>query len=451
MTKKLLMRTYGCQMNVYDSDRMADALTPLGYQTTENLEEADMVILNTCHIREKASEKVFSELGRLRDAREDRKKREGKSLLICVTGCVAQAEGDEILKRAPYVDIVLGPQTYHRLPQMVAEIERQRKLGHTRTKLLDTDFPTESKFDLLPEMQNPQGVVSFLTIQEGCDQFCTYCVVPYTRGAESSRPLEQVVAEAKKLVELGAREIILLGQNVNAYHGKNQRGEKSTLADLIREVVKIPELLRIRYTTSHPTDMRDDLIEIHATEPKLMPLLHLPVQSGSSSVLKGMNRKHTREEYIEVIEKMKRVCPQIAFSTDIIVGFPGETEEQFEETLSLVEYVGYTQAFCFKYSPRPGTPAALREDQIDEKVMSKRLERLQDLLKILQTTFNKNSLDKVETILLERKGRDKGIMLGKTPYMQWVQVEASDDLMGQEIKVAIEEAETFVLKGRLVQ
>jgi tRNA-2-methylthio-N6-dimethylallyladenosine synthase len=376
LAKKLFIRTYGCQMNVYDSHRMADVLAPLGYEPAEAPDDADMVIVNTCHIREHASEKTFSELGRLRDIKEERKA-QGQQTVLAVAGCVAQAEGEEILARAPYVDIVLGPQTYHRLPEMVARATRGSG------GVLDTEFPVEPKFDQLPE-PSAHGLTAFLSVQEGCDKFCTFCVVPYTRGAEYSRPVSAIVKEAESLVGKGVREITLLGQNVNGYHG--DKGEK--LGQLIRRLAEIPGLHGLRYTTSHPRDMDDSLIEAHRDVPQLMPFLHLPVQSGSDRILAAMNRQHNAADYLKIIDRLRAARPDIALSSDFIVGFPGESDEDFQATLKLVEQVGFAQAYSFKYSSRPGTPASTMAGQVPEPVKEERLAALQELLQIQSRRFN---------------------------------------------------------------
>ncbi len=419
MAKKLFIKTYGCQMNVYDSARMADVLAPLGYRLTDRPEAADMVILNTCHIREKASEKLFSELGRLRPVKAER-----GGQILAVAGCVAQAEGEEIFRRAPHVDLVFGPQTYHRLPEMVARATR------AEGAVLDTDFPVESKFDHLPEAASAPGVSAFLSIQEGCDKFCTFCVVPYTRGAEFSRPVAAIVEEARHLVANGAREITLLGQNVNAYRGPGPKGEAAGLADLIRALAAIEGLLRIRYTTSHPRDMDADLLRLHGEEAKLMPFLHLPVQSGSDSVLERMNRGHGADAYRELVATLRRHRPDIALSSDFIVGFPGETDEDFEATLALVEEMGFAQAFSFKYSPRPGTPAALMPDAVPEAVKAERLHRLQTLLGQSQRAWNAKMLGRTLPVLFEQAGRHRNQLIGRSPYWQAVHVEAPEAAIG---------------------
>ena len=439
-TKKLYIKTYGCQMNVYDSARMADVLAPLGYAPVESAREADMVILNTCHIREKAAEKVFSELGRLKPLKEAARRRGGR-MLLAVAGCVAQAEGAEILARAPHVDIVLGPQNYHRLPELVATATR-RAGG-----VLDTDFPVESKFDHLPGASAPQGVTSFLTIQEGCDKFCTFCVVPYTRGAEFSRPAAEVIEEARGQVEAGTREITLLGQNVNAYHGAAPDGGEWGLGRLVRALAEVPGLARIRYTTSHPRDVDDELIGAHRDVAELMPFLHLPVQSGSDRILAAMNRRHTAGDYLRTLDRLRRARPEIAFSSDFIVGYPGEIERDFEATLALVRAAGFAQSFSFKYSPRPGTPAAAEPDQVPDSVKSERLQRLQELLESQQRAFNRSQVGRTLDVLLERPGRHPGQLVGRSPYLQPVHVLAPAQLVGSLVPVRIAGAEPNSLAG----
>jgi tRNA-2-methylthio-N6-dimethylallyladenosine synthase len=443
LAKSLFIKTYGCQMNVYDSARMAEALGPLGYAPAAGPEAADMVILNTCHIREKAAEKVFSELGRLRGAKAERR-RLGANMIIAVAGCVAQAEGAEILRRAPYVDIVLGPQTYHRLPEMVARASRGAGAQ------LDTDFPAESKFDHLPESSAPPGVGAFLSVQEGCDKFCSFCVVPYTRGAEASRPMAAVLAEAKHLVAGGAREITLLGQNVNAYHGGDAGVADCGLGGLIRRLAALPGLLRIRYTTSHPADMDEALIAAHGEVEQLMPYLHLPVQSGSDRVLQAMNRRHRAADYRRIVERLRRARPDIALSSDFIVGFPGEGEADFAQTLALVEEVGFATAFTFKYSPRPGTPAAILVDQLPEPVKEERLARLQALVARQAGDFNRAMLGRVLPVLFEKPGRHAGQLIGRSPYLQAVHAAADARLVGRLGEVRIEEVHANSLGGRLI-
>ncbi|MBI1238045.1 MAG: tRNA (N6-isopentenyl adenosine(37)-C2)-methylthiotransferase MiaB [Alphaproteobacteria bacterium] len=443
MAKKLFIKTYGCQMNVYDSARMADLLGAIGYAPSEEPDGADLVILNTCHIREKAAEKVYSELGRLRRAK-DEKARGGGRMLVAVAGCVAQAEGDEMLRRAPLVDMVVGPQAYHRLPEMIARIER----GAGRA--LETDFPPEDKFDALPQESAAQaGPSAFLTVQEGCDKFCTFCVVPYTRGAEFARPVAQVMAEARRLVAAGARELTLLGQNVNAYRGLDEAGETVTLAGLIRRLSDIPGLARLRYTTSHPRDMSADLIAAHRDVATLMPYLHLPVQAGSDRVLAAMNRQHTGDDYRRLIERIRDARPDIALSGDFIVGFPGETDKDFEATLALVREVNYAQAFSFKYSRRPGTPAAAVPGQVPEPEKKARLAALQDLLRAQQEAFNRATLGRALDVLIEREGRHPGQKIGRTPYLQPVHVRAPDAAIGDILRLRIEGVEPNSLKGAL--
>ena len=449
VAKKLHVKTFGCQMNVYDSARMADVLAPLGYRSTTELEDADLVVLNTCHIREKAAEKVYSELGRLRALKRSRE-RDGGEMLLAVAGCVAQAESEEVAARAPFVDIVVGPQAYHRLPAMVAQASRSRRTA------VDTTMPPESRFDHLPEeLAGPQpgrGVSSFLTIQEGCDRFCTFCVVPYTRGAEDSRPAAAVEAEAQRLVAVGAREIVLLGQNVNAYHGAandETDAEELDLAGLIGRLAAIEGLERLRYTTSHPRDMTPALIRAHGAEPKLMPFLHLPVQSGSDRVLDAMNRGHTADRYLRLVEALRAAQPEVALSSDFIVGFPGETEADFEATLALVREVEYAQAFSFKYSPRPGTPAAERDDQVPGEVAAERLSRLQRPLDEQKRRFNASMVGRTLPVLFERRGRHAGQIAGRTPFMQWLHVDGDDTLIGTVGEATVIEASPNGLAGVL--
>ena len=445
LKKKLFIKTYGCQMNVYDSCRMADVLAPHGFAPVDSPDDADMVILNTCHIREKAAEKVYSELGRLRHIRE-RRAAEGRQTVIAVAGCVAQAEGEEMRARAPFVDIVLGPQTYHRLPEMVARAARAGGV-------VETDFPVEAKFDELPEAAAPQGPGAFLTVQEGCDKFCTFCVVPYTRGAEFSRPAAQILAEARRLVAQGSAEITLLGQNVNAYRGaapggSGSAGERWGLARLIRALAEIRGLARIRYTTSHPRDMDEALIEAHADVPALMPFLHLPVQSGSDRILAAMNRGHRAADYLALVDRLRRARPDLALSSDFIVGFPGETEADFEATLALVRAVNYAQAFSFKYSPRPGTPAALAGDQVPEEIKTARLHRLQAELWEQQRRFNESKIGTVMPVLLDRPGRHPGQLIGRSPWLQPVHLDAPARAMGRIVEARIAAATLNSLTGR---
>ncbi|MEX2298997.1 MAG: tRNA (N6-isopentenyl adenosine(37)-C2)-methylthiotransferase MiaB [Dongiaceae bacterium] len=457
MAKRLFIKTYGCQMNVYDSARMADVLAPLGYAPTDAPESADMVVLNTCHIREKASEKVFSELGRLRTLRRERRDA-GGDMIIAVAGCVAQAEGAEIQRRAPHVDIVVGPQAYHRLPELVARAERAA--DPDRRGVMDTDFPVESKFDFLPESASLPSVSAFLSVQEGCDKFCTFCVVPYTRGAEFSRPVAAIEAEARRLVERGTREITLLGQNVNAWHGAAPNDETSGdeasgdetwgLGRLIRHLARIDGLARIRYTTSHPRDMDDALIAAHGDEPKLMPFLHLPVQSGSDRVLASMNRQHTAADYRAIIAKLRSARPDLALSSDFIVGFPGESEADFLATLDLIEQVVYAQAYSFKYSARPGTPAASMPDQVPEPVKAERLARLQALIARQQVAFNKAMRGREVDVLVDRPGRYPGQFGGRSPWLQSVHLAADFDPTNSILRVEIVDVHPNSLAGRIV-
>jgi tRNA-2-methylthio-N6-dimethylallyladenosine synthase len=443
-TKRLHVITWGCQMNVYDSGRMADVLAPLGYGPAPTPEAADMVILNTCHIRDRAAEKVFSELGRLRLVKQARQAAGGK-MILAVAGCVAQAEGAEILARAPYVDIVLGPQTYHRLPEMVARASR------AAGAVIETDFPVEDKFDFLPDAAAPQGPTAFLTIQEGCDKFCSFCVVPYTRGAEQSRPTAAILAEARRLVATGAREITLLGQNVNAWHGAGDDGAPSSLGRLVRGLADIPGLARIRYTTSHPADMDDDLIAAHGEVPALMPFLHLPVQSGSDPVLAAMNRRHTAADYLRLIDRLRAARPDIALSSDFIVGHPGETEADFRATLDLIGRVGFAQAFSFKYSQRPGTPAAAAPRQVEEAEKDFRLQELLALLRRQQTAFNTACLGLTVPVLFTGPGRRPGQIGGRSPWLQPVHVTGPADLIGAEVPVTVTAANPNSLSGTLNQ
>lgn len=449
MDKKLFIKTYGCQMNVYDSQRMADLLKPHGYALSTTPEGADVVILNTCHIREKATEKVFSDLGRLKPF----KKTKEDKMILAVAGCTAQAEGKEITRRAPYVDLVIGPQMYHRLPEFLIRTERKKKSSQNRRKsYIETDFPIESKFDFLPEQKEaPQGSTAFLTIQEGCDKFCTFCCVPYTRGAEDSRPVSSIIKEAKNLVSLGAKELTLLGQNVNAYHGKSLHSKKEWgLGQLIQELAIIPGLERIRYTTSHPRDVDEELIIAHKTVPQLMPFLHLPVQSGSDRILKIMNRGHTSALYRNIIEKFRSASPDIAFSSDFIVGFPGETAEDFAETLKLVNDIDYAQAFSFAYSPRNGTPASIMESQISEEEKLERLYVLQDLLRAQQERFNTSCIGKNYPILFEKIGKYPNQYVGRSPYLQLVHVYSPNPIIGKILPVRIEKLHTNSLEGTLL-
>jgi tRNA-2-methylthio-N6-dimethylallyladenosine synthase len=441
LPKKLHIKTFGCQMNAYDSERMAEALEPQGYALTQDLAEADLVILNTCHIREKAAEKVYSELGRVRIEKE-RRKSKGLETLVAVAGCVAQAEGREIIARAQVVDIVIGPQSYHRLVGLVTEV------SGTSTGVVATEFPAEDKFAHLPERSEARGRVSaFLTVQEGCDKFCTFCVVPYTRGAEFSRTAADIIAEAESLAATGVREITLLGQNVNAYHGEGPNGRPWSLAKLLRQLGEIPSIDRLRYTTSHPLDMDDELIALFGEEPKLMPYLHLPFQAGSDRILKAMNRRHSAAEYEDLIGKVRETRPDIALSTDIIVGFPGETDEDFEETLALAARARFAQAFSFKYSARPGTPAATFERQVPEETKRGRLRALQALLDKDRHEFDRKTVGRRLEILFEGRGRKPGQIAGRSPYLQAVHVEGPDELIGQIAAVDILAASPNSLTG----
>jgi tRNA-2-methylthio-N6-dimethylallyladenosine synthase len=427
---KVFVKTFGCQMNVYDSERMAEALKLEGYAETGRIEEADLVILNTCHIREKAAEKVYSDLGRVRQVKDERRAA-GRETMVAVVGCVAQAEGAEIAVRAPVVDLVVGPQSYHRLPALIARARAQEGA------VVDTDFPEEEKFAHLPERAPQRAVAAFLTVQEGCDKFCTFCVVPYTRGMEYSRSVADLEKEARRLVATGVREITLLGQNVNAYHGEGPDAEPWSLAQLIRRLARIDGLQRLRYTTSHPGDMSEDLIDAHAGERKLMPYLHLPFQSGADRILAAMNRKHTAQEYLDLVARIRAAQPEIALSTDIIVGFPGETEAEFEATLALVAQVGFAQAYSFKYSPRPGTPASNLADQVPDPVKTHRLARLQEVLIRQQATFNQRCIGRTLPVLFEKPGRHAGQLVGRSPYLQAVHAEAASESLGEILPVEI--------------
>ncbi len=443
-SKKLYIKTYGCQMNVYDSARMTDVLAPLGYAVTDAAADADMVILNTCHIREKAAEKVYSDLGRLRELKQEKDAR-GETLLLGVAGCVAQAEGEEISRRAPFVDMVFGPQTYHRLPEMVAK-------ATGRKTVLDTEFPAEPKFDQLPA-PSAQGVTAFLSVQEGCDKFCTFCVVPYTRGAEYSRPAASVIAEARGLVAQGVRELTLLGQNVNAYHGEGVNGREWSFARLIRALAEIDGLARIRYTTSHPNDMDDDLIAAHGDLPQLMPFLHLPVQSGSDTVLAAMNRKYTADDFRRVVDRLRKARPDLALSSDFIVGFPGESDADFEMTMALVREIGFAMAYSFKYSRRPGTPASVIAKQVGEDVKTARLDALLALLLDQQRAFNAGMVGRELDVLFAAPGRHDGQVMGRSPYLQAVHIEAGEQvsaLIGKIARVRVLSAATNSLAGELL-
>jgi tRNA-2-methylthio-N6-dimethylallyladenosine synthase len=431
MAKRYFVRTYGCQMNVYDSERMAGVMAAEGYEAAERPEDADLILLNTCHIREKAAEKVYSELGRLKPL-----KQANPDLRIGVAGCVAQAEGEEILRRQPAVDFAVGPQAYHRLPKLI------------RDGGVDTDFPVEDKFTQMPAPARRRAPAAFLTVQEGCDKFCAFCVVPYTRGAEVSRPAARLLDEARALVDQGVREITLLGQNVNAYHGEGPEGRDWTLARLIRELAEIEGLARIRYTTSHPNDMTDDLIAAHGEVEKLMPYLHLPVQAGSDRILKAMNRRHTAESYLRLIERIRAARPDIAMSGDFIVGFPGETDADFEETMKLTEAVGYASAFSFKYSSRPGTPAAGAGEQVPEAVKTERLHRLQALIDTQQKAFQASMVGRTVPVMIEKPGRMEGQMVGRSPWLQPVHLQADPGQVGEILPVEIVESAPNSLAGR---
>ena len=445
MVKKLYIKTYGCQMNVYDSARMADTLSPLGYVETSQLDDADMVVINTCHIREKASEKVFSELGRLRKMKSARQEQENRDMTIAVAGCVAQAEGEEIARRAPWVDMIVGPQAYHTLPQLVSQLDPA-----SRQAVINTDFPVEDKFDFLPEEHTPRGPAAFLSVQEGCDKFCTFCVVPYTRGAEFSRPVKSIMAEAKRLIQSGTVELNLLGQNVNAWHGEAEDGQTWSFGRLLYALAELDGLKRIRYTTSHPLDMHDELYDAHAEIPQLMPYLHLPVQSGSDRILAAMNRRHDRDTYFRIIDRLREARPNMALSGDFIVGFPGETDRDFADTLNLIDRVNYASAYSFKYSPRPGTPAAGHDDQIDEAVKSERLAGLQQLLASQQQMFNHSKLGEVMDVLIERPASREGQKAGRSPWMQAVHFSEKSGEIGDIIPVKIVAAYQNSLAGERV-
>src|ERR1700726_5119904 len=443
--RKLHIKSYGCQMNVYDAQRMVDSLAPEGFVETASADDADLVTLNPCHIREKASEKVYSELGRLRAVKEEAT-RQGRRMNIAVAGCVAQAEGNEIIHRAPVVDVVVGPQSYHHLPELLARAEKDGRA-------LETEFPTEDKFAFLPPPKpdkiRARGISSFVTIQEGCDKFCTFCVVPYTRGAEVSRPVAKIVDDVERLVDNGVREITLIGQNVNAYHGEGPNGRTWSLGTLLRYLAEIPGIVRLRYSTSHPRDVEDTLIEAHRDLPALMPFVHLPVQSGSDRILSAMNRRHTAGDYHRVIDRFRAVRQDIAFSSDFIVGFPGETAEDFAATLALVTQIGYAGAYSFKYSPRPGTPAADMREAVSGAEMDERLVRLQELIDSQQSAFNKAMIGNTVDVLFERAARNPGQIVGRTAYLQPAHVMAPSDIIGQVLPVRIESLERYSLLGEL--
>jgi tRNA-2-methylthio-N6-dimethylallyladenosine synthase len=441
--RKLFVKSFGCQMNVYDSHRMADTLAPEGFVETDAPEGADLVILNTCHIREKAAEKMYSELGRMRKLKQEAA-HEGRKVLIAVAGCVAQAEGQEIIRRAPAVDLVVGPQSYHRLPHLVARAAGER--------IVDTEFPVEDKFDFLASPSNEKtrarGVSAFITVQEGCDKFCTFCVVPYTRGAQVSRPVDKIIAEARRLADAGVREVTLIGQNVNAYHGEGPDGRAWTLGRLLHRVADIDGLARIRYTTSHPCDVDDSLIAAHRDLAELMPYLHLPLQSGADRILAAMNRRHTRADYLRVVDRMRAARSDLALSSDFIVGFPGETEQDFRATVDVVEDIGYAGAFSFKYSPRPGTPAATMQ-QVPEEMKAERLHRLQAAINRQRAAFNAACQGRTLDVLLDKPGKREGQLVGRSPYLQPVQIMAPASRVGEIVAVRITEIGSNSLFGTL--
>ncbi|MHC2254862.1 tRNA-2-methylthio-N6-dimethylallyladenosine synthase [Bradyrhizobium embrapense] len=443
--RKLHIKSYGCQMNVYDAQRMVDTLAGEGFVETASAEDADLVILNTCHIREKASEKVYSELGRLRVAK-DEAARQGREMKIAVAGCVAQAEGAEIIHRAPTVDIVVGPQSYHHLPAL---LKRAKESG----RALETEFPVEDKFGFLPQPKpdaiRARGISAFVTVQEGCDKFCTFCVVPYTRGAEVSRPVARIIDDVKQLADNGVREFTLIGQNVNAYHGEGPDGRVWPLGKLLQHLATIPGVTRLRYSTSHPRDVDDSLISAHRDLPELMPFVHLPVQSGADRILAAMNRKHTADDYRRVIDRFRAARQDIAFSSDFIVGFPGETREEFSATLALVMQIGYAAAYSFKYSPRPGTPAAEMRETVSAAEMDERLGRLQELIDSQQSAFNRAAIGTTADVLFERAARNPGQIVGRTAYLQPAHVMASPDIIGQVRSVRIDSLERYSLIGEL--
>jgi tRNA-2-methylthio-N6-dimethylallyladenosine synthase len=443
--RKLHIKSYGCQMNVYDAQRMVDTLAGEGFVETASADDADLVILNTCHIREKASEKVYSELGRLRAAKEDAA-RSGREMRIAVAGCVAQAEGEEIIRRAPVVDVVVGPQSYHHLPELL----RRAKTG---ARAIETEFPAEDKFASLPQPRpdaiRARGISAFVTVQEGCDKFCTFCVVPYTRGAEVSRPVAKIVDEVKRLADNGVREITLIGQNVNAYHGDGTDGRSWPLGKLLHRIAEIPGVARLRYSTSHPNDVEESLIAAHRDLPALMPFVHLPVQSGSDRILAAMNRKHTVRDYRKVIDRFRAARQDIAFSSDFIVGFPGETGQDFSATLALVTQIGYAAAYSFKYSPRPGTPAAEIRETVSAADMDERLERLQELIDSQQSAFNEAAIGTTVDVLFERAARNPGQVVGRTAYLQPAHVMAPVEIIGQVLPVRIDSLERYSLLGEL--
>jgi tRNA-2-methylthio-N6-dimethylallyladenosine synthase len=450
--RKIFVKTFGCQMNVYDSERMTELLGADGFAETAEMGAADVIVLNTCHIREKAAEKVYSDLGRIRQVKAQRQS-QGKATIVTVAGCVAQAEGAEIVRRAPVVDLVVGPQSYHRLGELIDRVdaERRQNIDAERRPIVETGFPEEDKFARLPARAGPKAVTAFVTVQEGCDKFCTFCVVPYTRGAEFSRPVADVEAEARRLTDHGVREITLLGQNVNAYHGLGPDGRPWSLARLIDRLAGIGGIERIRYTTSHPRDMTDDLIAAHRHQKKLMPYVHLPFQAGSDRVLAAMNRKHTAADYLALVARIRAARPDLALSTDIIVGFPGETDAEFDATLAIVERVGFAQAYSFKYSPRPGTPGASMAAPVPDHIKIERLHRLQEALDRQQTAFNSSCIGKVVPVLFERRGRHPGQLVGRSPYQQAVHAPADSSLLGRIMEVAIESARPNSLSGSVME
>lgn len=445
--RKLHIKSYGCQMNVYDAQRMVDTLAPEGFVETSSVDDADLVILNTCHIREKASEKVYSELGRLR-VTKDEAARQGREMRIAVAGCVAQAEGSEIIRRAPVVDVVVGPQSYHHLPQLLAQAKAEGRA-------IETEFPVEDKFASLPDPKpaviRARGISSFVTVQEGCDKFCTFCVVPYTRGMEVSRSAARIVEDVQRLADNGVCEITLIGQNVNAFHGDGEDGATWSLGRLLHRLAEISGIVRLRYSTSHPRDVDDALIEAHRDIPAVMPFVHLPVQSGSDRILEAMNRKHSASDYRRTIDRFRKVRDDIAFSSDFIVGFPGETEEDFSATLALVTQISYAGAYSFKYSPRPGTPAADMQETVTTDVMDERLTRLQTLIDGQQAAFNAASVGKTVDVLFERAARNPGQIVGRTAYLQPAHVMASPDIIGKVLPVSIDSLERYSLIGALTE
>jgi tRNA-2-methylthio-N6-dimethylallyladenosine synthase len=443
---RAFIKSFGCQMNVYDAERMADVAGEAGYREAIGVEDADLIVLNTCHIRERASEKIFSELGKLRELKEDRA-RVGRQTMLVVAGCVAQAEGGEILRRQPAVDVVVGPQSYHRLPELLRE-------ARVRPGVVDTEFPADDKFSQLPaspaDTIRRRGVSAFVTVQEGCDKFCSFCVVPYTRGAEASRAVGAVLDEIARFADAGVREVTLLGQNVNGYHGLDARGRPVGLASLICAVAAVPGILRVRYMTSHPNDMSEDLVQAHRDVPALAPYLHLPVQSGSDSVLKSMNRRHRVSDYLDIVARVRAARADIAFSSDFIVGYPGETDVDFDQTLALVRAVGFASSYAFKYSPRPGTPAAEMSGQVDEATKARRLTALQDLIEDQRQAFNRASVGQRLDVLFEKPGRREGQLIGRSPHMQSVFADGPQSLIGELMQVEMIAVEPRSLRGRVV-